>query len=73
MSATLTRQQNRKPIIDRAVLSDVSIAQINSLGGPALPTGAPVSDLKVIMENIAATQASLPNLRIAAAMASRIR
>jgi hypothetical protein len=54
-------------------LPDAAIHQINSLGGPPLPTGVPNSSLKVIMENIAASQAPLSSCMVAVALASRAR
>ncbi|WP_373533096.1 hypothetical protein [Vampirovibrio sp.] len=52
-------------------MSDNAIQQINSLGGPALPTGVSSQTLKVIMENIAASDAALSSCRVAVAMAVR--
>lgn len=52
-------------------LSDHAIQQINSLGGPALPTGVSSQTLKVIMENIAASESALSSCRVAVAMATR--
>ena len=52
-------------------MSDSAIQQINSLGGPALPTGVSSQTLKVIMENIAASDAALSSCRVAMAMAIR--
>jgi hypothetical protein len=52
-------------------ISDSAIQQINSLGGPALPTGVSSQTLKVIMENIAASDAALSSCRVAVAMAIR--
>jgi hypothetical protein len=55
----------------RMFLSDNAIQQINSLGGPPLPTGVSNQTLKVIMENIAASEAALSSCRVAVAMAIR--
>lgn len=52
-------------------IPDAVIQQINSLGGPTLPTGVSNQTLKVIMENIAASEAALSSCRVAWAMASR--
>lgn len=54
-------------------MSDAAIMQINSLGGPPLPTGVSPTALKVIMENIAAAQAQTSASRVAAALALRHR
>lgn len=61
------------PTTTPAMLSDSAIQQINSLGGPPLPSGVPVSMLKVIMENIAASQAPTSSCRVAQSLASRKR
>lgn len=53
------------------LLSENAIHQINSLGGPPLPTGVSTTTLKVILENRAASQ-TIPSLcRIAEAMLAR--
>lgn len=52
-------------------LSDSVINQINSLGGPPLPTGMSSQTLRVIMENRAASEAALSTCRVAVAMATR--
>ena len=57
--------------INMMTLSDSAIQQINSLGGPPLPTGVSTPMLKVIMENIAASEAPLSTCRVAMAMACR--
>ncbi|WP_303672705.1 hypothetical protein [Vampirovibrio chlorellavorus] len=54
-------------------MPDSAIQQINSLGGPALPTGVSSQTLKVIMENRAASEAALSSCRVALAMAGRKR
>jgi hypothetical protein len=59
------------PTKTSTMLPDSAIQQINSLGGPPLPAGVPVSMLKVIMENIAASEAPTSSCRIAVALASR--
>lgn len=57
----------------RSALPDTAIDQINSLGGPPLPAGVSLPTLKVIMENIAASEAPKSSCRIALSMASRRR
>lgn len=59
------------PTTTTATLSKHAIQQINSLGGPPIPTGLPNANLKVLMENRAAADAALSSYRIAAALASR--
>ena len=61
------------PTLAHMSLPDAAIHQINRLGGPPLPTGVPTSSLKVIMENIAASQAPLSSCLVAVALASRAR
>jgi hypothetical protein len=56
-----------------SLLSDTAIQQINSLGGPPLPLGVSPQKLRVIMENVSASQVSLSNLRIATALSARHR
>jgi hypothetical protein len=58
--------------VSPSVLSDAAIQQINSLGGPPLPMGVSPQQLKVIMENVAASQSPLSSCRIAIALASRV-
>jgi hypothetical protein len=57
----------------RPSLPDVAIEQINSLGGPPLPAGVSLPTLKVIMENIAASEAPTSSCRVALSYASRRR
>lgn len=52
-------------------MSDHAIQQINSLGGRPLPTGVSSQTLKVIMENMAASDTALSSCRVAVAMATR--
>lgn len=52
-------------------LPDTCIYLINSLGGPPLPAGAPIPELKVIIENQAASQAPRSRVRIAEGMIAR--
>jgi hypothetical protein len=55
-----------------SILSDVAIQQINSLGGPPLPLGVSPQNLKVIMENVSASQSPLSSCRVAMALAARM-
>lgn len=55
------------------ILSDIAIDQINSLGGPPLPTGVPNHLLKVMLENMAASQTATSSSRIAGALVQRNR
>ncbi len=57
--------------ISPMVLSDTAIQQINSLGGPPLPFGVSPEQLRVVMENVAASQSPLSSCRVAIAMATR--
>lgn len=50
-------------------LPDSAIRQINSLGGPPLPTGVSTQTLKVIMENRAASTTALFNCKMAVSLA----
>jgi len=52
-------------------LSDAAIKDINSLGGPPLPLGVSPQQLRVILENVAASQTQLSNCRIASAIHKR--
>lgn len=51
-------------------LSKLAITQINTLGGPPLPTGVSRMTLKVIMENVASAEAIVNNYRVYAALES---
>ena len=55
-----------------SVLSDIAVQQINSLGGPPLPLGVSMQTLKIIMENVAASQVPTSTLQVALALASRL-
>lgn len=61
------------PTLTPMSISDAAIHQINSLGGPPLPTGVSSSMLKVIMENRAASESPLSSCRVAVALATRNR
>lgn len=58
--------------ISPSQLSDVAIQQINSLGGPPLPMGVSPQKLKVIMENVAASQSPFNRCRVALTLVSRM-
>ncbi|MEM0952296.1 MAG: hypothetical protein AAGI66_09180 [Cyanobacteria bacterium P01_H01_bin.74] len=51
------------------IISDQAISEINSLGGPQLPTGVSMKTLKVIMENISVSEASGNRHHLNAALA----
>jgi hypothetical protein len=53
------------------MLSDAAIQQINSLGGPPLPTGISAKTFKVILENRSASEAQMSNYHIASKLATR--
>jgi len=57
--------------ITRPVPTDMAIAQINSLGGPPLPTGMSAPTLQVILENRSAAQVAQAGYRIANALIIR--
>ncbi len=57
-----------KPLV---ALSATAIEQINSLGGPPLPTGISAPALNILMENMAAAQAPPSLCRVAASFAAR--
>lgn len=59
------------PKPNKTILSDSAIEQINSLGGPPLPTGISAKTLKVILENRAASETQLTNCRMATRVAAR--
>lgn len=61
------------PLPNQTVLPDTSIQQINSLGGPPLPTGVSTKTLKVILENRAAADTQLSSCRIATNIIPRRR
>jgi hypothetical protein len=61
------------PIKTPSALPDAAIQQINSLGGPPLPAGVSLPTLKVIMENIAASEALRSSCRVALSFATRRR
>jgi response regulator of citrate/malate metabolism len=54
----------------QSLMTDLAIQQINALGGPQLPTGVSTATLKVIMENIAASQAVTSRYKISAVLNS---
>ena len=55
-----------------APLPDYVIAQINSLGGPPLPMSQSGPALKVILENMDASNARISGCRVAHALINRI-
>jgi hypothetical protein len=55
-----------------SLLSDVAIQQINSLGGPPLPMGVSPEQLKVIMENVSASQSPFNSCKAALTLVSRM-
>ena len=59
------------PITMPTFVPDSTIQQINSLGGPPLPTGVSMTTLKVILENRAAAQAPVSSCRVALALTNR--
>jgi hypothetical protein len=59
------------PQPNKTMLSDAAIQQINSLGGPPLPTGISAKTLKVILENRCASEAQMSNYHIASKLATR--
>lgn len=61
------------PTLTPMSLTDAAIQQINSLGGPPLPTGVSMAKLKIILENRAASESPLSSCRIAEALATRSR
>ncbi|HEY9746993.1 MAG TPA: hypothetical protein V6C99_12335 [Oculatellaceae cyanobacterium] len=56
---------------NKTMLPDSVIHQINSLGGPPLPTGISAKTLKVILENRASAEAKLYNCHVATKLATR--
>jgi hypothetical protein len=61
------------PKPNKTILPDSAIQQINSLGGPPLPTGISAKTLKVILENRAAAEAHPSSCRMANQMTARRR
>jgi hypothetical protein len=54
-----------------ATVSNVAIFQINSLGGPELPTGLSFAELRVVLENRRAADSPFGSVMAASQMAAQ--